>query len=85
MSWRPIAQAIVAAARERGLPLPIPGDVVETPGEGLAGKVNNKSVLVGGSDFVTARVERAAVDHAPTAAGAVLVALAIDGGSRHTS
>ena len=34
-SKHPIAQAIVAAARERGLILPIPIDVVETPGEGL--------------------------------------------------
>ena len=35
----PVAQAIVAAARERGLTLSVPSSVVETPGEGLSGQV----------------------------------------------
>jgi heavy metal translocating P-type ATPase len=78
-SKHPIAQAIVAAARERGLILPVPGNVVEMPGEGLAGKVSGKSVLVGGWDFVAARLEGVAVDRPVAAAGAVLVRLAIDG------
>ena len=78
-SKHPIAQAIVAAARDRGLILPIPGDVIETPGEGLGGRVNGKSVLVGGSDFVAARLGETAVDRPATGAGAVLVRLAIDG------
>jgi heavy metal translocating P-type ATPase len=77
-SKHPIAQAIVAAARERGLSLPIPDDVVEKPGEGLAGKVKGRSVLVGGAEFVAAR-SQGAVDLPPGGAGAVLVALAVDG------
>jgi len=78
-SKHPIAQAIVAAARDRGLILPIPADVVETPGEGLAGKVKGKSLLVGGSDFVAAQLRDVAADRPATRAGAVVVRLAIDG------
>src|SRR4051812_2752558 len=58
-SKHPIALVLVAAAQERGLHLPIPSEVVETPGEGLAGKVNGKSVLVGGAAFVAARADAA--------------------------
>ena len=57
----------------------IPGNVIETPGEGLGGKVNGKSVLVGGADFVAARLGETAVDRPAAGAGAVLVRLAIDG------
>ncbi len=78
-SKHPIAQAVVAAARERGLILSVPGNVIETPGEGLGGRVNGKSVLVGGSDFVAARLGETAVDRPAAGAGAVLVRLAIDG------
>jgi heavy metal translocating P-type ATPase len=78
-SKHPIAQAIVAAAREHGLILPIPSDVAETPGEGVAGKVNGKSVLVGSAAFVADRAKGAAFDHPASRAGAVLVALAVDG------
>jgi P-type E1-E2 ATPase len=41
--------------------------------------VNGKSVLVGGAAFAAARLDGAAVDHPATGAGAVLVAVAIDG------
>ena len=78
-SKHPIAQAVVAAARERGLILSVPGNVIETPGEGLGGRVNGKSVLVGGADFVAARLGETAVDRPAAGAGAVLVRLAIDG------
>ena len=78
-SKHPIALALVAAAQERGLHLPIPIEVVETPGEGLAGNVNGKSVLVGGGAFVAARADAAAADHPASRAGAVLVALAVNG------
>ena len=37
-SKHPIAQAIVGVAQARGIALPIPASVVETPGEGVAGK-----------------------------------------------
>ncbi|QOF73660.1 heavy metal translocating P-type ATPase [Aminobacter sp. SR38] len=75
----PVAQAIVAAARERGLSLPVPTNVAEAPGEGLTGKVDARSVVVGGHGFVTGRVGEAAVAHPALAAGSVLVAVGVDG------
>ena len=51
-----IAQTIVAEARAQGLALAIPSEVVETPGEGIAGTVDGHKVLVGGPRFVAARL-----------------------------
>ena len=63
-----------------GCILPIPTNVVETPGEGVAGNVNGKSVLVGGADFVAARLAEAAAAIAPRAERArCWLALAVDG------
>ncbi|MCC2654468.1 MAG: heavy metal translocating P-type ATPase [Microvirga sp.] len=76
-SKHPIAQAIVAAARERGLTLPVPSQVAESPGEGVAGKVNGHSVLVGGVDFVMNRLGDPR--NSAHGAGEVVVALALDG------
>jgi heavy metal translocating P-type ATPase len=78
-SKHPIAQAIVAAARARGVVLPIPEHVVETPGEGVAGNVGGRTVLVGGADFVMARVSARGLERQVREAGSVLVALAVDG------
>lgn len=78
-SRHPVAQALGAAARERGLALPVPTDVMEVPGEGLAGRVDGRDVLVGGHGFVTERVGTGAVGHPGLAAGAVLVAVGVDG------
>ncbi len=58
MSGHAIAQAIVAAARERELELTIPGSVTEVPGAGLTGRVGNVSVAVGSCDYVLARNEK---------------------------
>src|SRR5690606_30217167 len=55
-SKHPVAQAIVAAARDRGLTLPIPEDVAEIPGEGVIGFIDGRQVIVGGDGFVAARV-----------------------------
>ncbi len=74
----PVAQAIVAAARERGLTLSVPSSVVETPGEGLSGQVEGRTVLVGGDGFVTARVGQGAA-RTELPAGSVLVAVGLDG------
>jgi heavy metal translocating P-type ATPase len=78
-SKHPVAQAIVAAAQARGLDLPVPSDVAEIPGEGVVGHVAGHKVIVGGDDFVARRVGR--VEGAPEGlvAGAVLVAVAVDG------
>ena len=48
-----IAQAIVEEAQKKGLQLAVPGDVVETAGEGLEGRVEGHHVVVGGYRFVS--------------------------------
>ncbi|OOY05637.1 heavy metal translocating P-type ATPase [Thioclava sp. F28-4] len=78
-SKHPVAQAIVTAAKERGFTLPVPSDVAEIAGEGVVGHVERRKVIVGGDDFVAARVGRKPGDHPTMAAGAVLVAVAVDG------
>ena len=75
----PVAQAIVDCARERGLTLPVPQEVRETPGEGLTGIVEGRRVIVGGHGFVVGRVDARAADHPALSAGSVLVAVGIDG------
>ncbi len=45
------AAAIVHGARERDLNLSMPVDVVETPGAGVTGAVDNRHVAVGTADF----------------------------------
>ena len=78
-SKHPVAQAIVAAAKEHGHTLSAPSEVVETPGEGVVGFVEGHKVIVGGNSFVAKRVGRKSGDHPALAAGSVLVAVAIDG------
>ncbi len=78
-SKHPVAQAIVAAARDRGLTLPIPEDVAEIPGEGVIGVIDGRQVIVGGDSFVAGRVGRLSGDHPELAAGSVMVAVAVDG------
>ncbi|KFE36433.1 heavy metal translocating P-type ATPase [Thioclava atlantica] len=78
-SKHPVAQAIVVAARARGLGLPVPSEVTEIPGEGLIGHVEGHEVIVGSNGFVAARVGEGANDHPALSAGSVLVALAVDG------
>ena len=46
-----LAAAIVHGARERGLALSFPTDVVETPGSGVSGRVDGREVQVGSADF----------------------------------
>jgi heavy metal translocating P-type ATPase len=76
-----IAQTIVDEARNKGLQLAVPTDVVETPGEGVVGRVNGRSVVVGGLRFVAGKVARGdtpllAHDRPP---GTLAVAVGIDG------
>ncbi len=78
-SKHPIAQAIVAAARAGGAALSIPENVVETPGEGVAGTIVGRHVVVGGAAFVAATSGAADTDKAIIAAGSVVVSLAVDG------
>nr|WP_304504797.1 heavy metal translocating P-type ATPase [Defluviimonas sediminis] len=78
-SKHPVAQAIVAAAKDRGLTLPVPEDVAEIAGEGVIGFIDGRQVIVGGDGFVAGRVGRAPADHPDIAAGSVMVAVAVDG------
>jgi heavy metal translocating P-type ATPase len=76
-----VAQTLVEEARARGLRLSIPLDVVETPGEGIAGTVDGRAVTVGGLHFISARTGEARLRGLLGARppGALAVAVAIDG------
>jgi len=78
-SKHPIAAAIVTAAQGRGATLPIPQNVVETPGEGVAGTVDGRQVVVGGTAFVAAQVGVTDAEIANIEAGSVVVSLGVDG------
>lgn len=76
-----IAQTIVDEARKKGLQLAVPTDVVETPGEGVVGRVDGRKVVVGGLRFLASKVTRGdtpplAHDRPP---GTLAVAVGIDG------
>lgn len=78
-SKHPIAQAIVGAAQARGIALPIPASVVETPGEGVAGTIDGRRVVVGGAGFVAAQLGVADPESTVVEAGSVVVSLGVDG------
>lgn len=78
-SKHPVAQAIVAAAHARNLPLPLPSHVEEVAGEGVKGLVEGRPVIVGGDKFIAAHVEQASARRPALTAGSVLVAVAVDG------
>lgn len=78
-SKHPVAQAIVAAARARGLSLVVPSEIAEVAGEGVTGSVEGREVIVGGEDFVAERVGRTAGGRPALAAGSLLVAVAVEG------
>jgi heavy metal translocating P-type ATPase len=74
-----IGQTVVAEARSRGLTLAVPTEVVETPGEGIAGRVEAHTVMVGGPHFIGTRIGEAGIRPLllgrPPGAAAVVVAL----------
>ncbi len=76
-----IAQTIVAEARGKGLSLAVPSEVAETPGEGIVGRVEGRSVVVGGLRFVAGKIGDAGLSLLPQdrTPGALAVAVAIDG------
>ena len=78
-SKHPVAQAVVAAAQERGLALHIPTEVSEQPGEGVSGLVEGRRIVVGGQDFVANHHDEADGDHPALLSGSALVAVAIEG------
>jgi heavy metal translocating P-type ATPase len=76
-----VAQAIVDEALKRKIALQMPGSSVETPGEGVAGYVDNRSVVVGGRNFVRGKLEdgNASAWSVTQPRGAMVVAVAIEG------
>ncbi|MEO1987740.1 MAG: heavy metal translocating P-type ATPase [Martelella sp.] len=78
-SKHPIAQAVVAAARQHDAILPVPENVVEMPGQGVSGTIGGRKVVVGGARFVASQIGLADTDSAVVAAGSVVVSLAVDG------
>ena len=82
-SEHPLAQAIVAAAKERGLQLGSIGDFASQTGMGVTAKVNGRSVVIGNA----AQMHRTGADPTPLNAaaelhrsdGAGLILIAIDG------
>jgi heavy metal translocating P-type ATPase len=77
-SKHPMAQAIVAAAHEKNMILPAPTDIREVPGEGVAARVDGRSVVVGGTDFVMRQIGASRVPHRGSKVGSALVAIAVD-------
>ncbi len=77
-SKHPVAQALVAAAAARNLPLPVPEDVRETPGEGLTGRIGGRSVAVGSTSFVARSLGLSQLSGI-AGAGVQAVALGCDG------
>ena len=76
-----IAQTIVGEAHAKGLKLAIPAEVVETPGEGIVGRVEDHEVAVGGLHFIAGKIGDGGLttlghDRPP---GAIAVAVAIGG------
>ncbi len=78
-SKHPVAQAVVAAAQERGLVLQIPTEVSEQPGEGVSGLVEGKRIVVGGQVFVAGHHDETDGASPAVLSGSALVAVAIDG------
>ncbi len=57
-SEHPVARAIVQAARERGLTGPAAGELRNTPGAGIEGRVEGTHLALGHAQFVQAFLER---------------------------
>jgi P-type E1-E2 ATPase len=56
----------------------VPSDVAEAPGEGVAGTVEGRRVVLGSDRFVAQWLGQTAGGHPALAAGALLVAVAVD-------
>jgi heavy metal translocating P-type ATPase len=76
-----VAQTIVDAARDKGLELAIPHNIVETAGEGVEGCVDGRHVIVGGLRFATGKLAATSLSQlrARRPPGSVAVAVGVDG------
>jgi heavy metal translocating P-type ATPase len=59
LSQHVIAEAVVTAARVRGLPLAMPSNVEEQPGAGLTGIIEGKQVVVGSHAYISQHARHA--------------------------
>jgi heavy metal translocating P-type ATPase len=73
-----VSQALVAEAHHRGLQLIAPTDVVESPGDGVTGRVAGKLVVIGRPGFVDKNPKS---KEASAAVGTTVLAVAISGKS----
>jgi Cu+-exporting ATPase len=83
-SEHPLARAIVAAARERGLTLSAAEDFLAEPGLGVTARVNGRQITVGrvipnAPSSTSANPERRFEDKAPYPQPATLVGVTVDG------
>jgi heavy metal translocating P-type ATPase len=80
-----IAQTIIDEARDKGLALAVPGDVVESPGEGVEGRVDGRRVIVGGVRFVSRKLAESGMAglHADRPPGAAALASEVSGQRGH--
>jgi heavy metal translocating P-type ATPase len=76
-----VAQTIVEAARDKGFELAIPNNIIETPGEGIEGCVDDRHVIVGGFRFVAAKLAKTNLSELrkQQPPGSVAVAVGVDG------
>ena len=79
-----LAEALVAAARERGAELAIPTGTEETPGEGIVGQVDGRHVALGRLAWLTGDLGIAASPELDLSLeanqpGAAVISIAIDG------
>ena len=78
-----VAEALVAAARERGLRLDLPAAAKEVAGSGIEGRIGDHDVLVGGWSFVTGRLAptpfQADIGRWIRKDGTIAVLVAVDG------
>ncbi|SES45423.1 heavy metal-(Cd/Co/Hg/Pb/Zn)-translocating P-type ATPase [Pedococcus cremeus] len=78
LSTHPLAEAIVAGARERGLTLPVAHAGQETTAHGVTATVEGHTVVVGKEDYVASHVR--GIPDLPLAPGHSAVHVAVDGG-----
>ncbi len=76
-----VAETLVAEARAKGLTLAVPTEVMETPGEGIIGRVEGRDVMIGGPRFIAARIGDGGLALLPhdRPPGALAVTVAVDG------
>jgi heavy metal translocating P-type ATPase len=77
-SKHPLARAIVAAAKKRGLRVPEAAEVHEAPGQGLRGVATGRRVHVTSRGAVQAQ-EPPGIQHMPPGAGGLECSVVIDG------